>query len=49
MRGALQRRDVEGSGVGLAPALVVVRYDVLAHVILLQRRQRVPLLTPQRQ
>lgn len=49
MGGALQSRNVKGGGVGLAASLVVVRYDVLAHVVLLQRRQRVSLLTTQRQ
>lgn len=47
--GALQRRNVKGCGVGLTASLVVVRYDVLAHIVLLQRRQRVSLLTAQRQ
>lgn len=45
--GALERGDVKGGGVGLSPALVVVGYDVLTHVVLLQRRQGVSLLTPQ--
>lgn len=49
VRGALQGGDVKGGGVCLAPALVVVRDDVLAHVVLLQRRQGVTLLTAQRQ
>ena len=49
VRGTLEGGDVEGSGVGLAPALVIIRYDVLAHIVLLQRRQGVALLTAQRQ
>lgn len=35
--GTLERGNVKGSGVGLAPALVIIGYDVLTYVILLQR------------
>lgn len=37
VRGTLECGNVKGSSVGLAPALVIVSYDVLTYVVLLQR------------
>lgn len=37
VRGALECSNVKGSGVGLTPALVIISYDVLTYVVLLQR------------
>lgn len=45
----LERSYVKGCRVSLTPTLVVIGYDILAHVILLKRRQGVTFLTAQRQ